>query len=121
MIKLIFVSTFLFLLLSKAWAGEELYTNTLPAILCEPNQYFSSCFEISQKKCSQNMGAYGEQCLALNQKFIQEIQNKKDPLVKKQTAVRIKIGTCMGELYEKNHHAVKKDSKKCFSEKNWTF
>jgi len=112
---------FIMLSTSAGQAGEELYTNVLPDLLCEANKYFTSCFETSPQQCSKLMKGFAEQCLNSNQKFIEKIQAKKDSISKKQIAIRIKIGSCMGELYEKKQMHIKVDSKKCFSEKEWNY
>lgn len=98
--------------------NKQLYTETLPKLLCQDDQYFVACFEGASKKCVTDIKALAAECLKKNEaKFIQN--RKKVSAERAELSENIKMGSCVGQEYDKKNSSNKKDIPKCYSQKSW--
>lgn len=104
----------------QARASSTFYQDILPAALCDDGSYFRECFPIKKTTCILEIKSIGENCF--NQLQSELLSLKKDStksIEAVKTSARIKIGTCIGQNFEKKLASKKVSSSQCSSEKGW--
>lgn len=88
--------------------------------MCSDSTYFRECFSIPQNRCVLELRKASDECITQLHDELSALKKNKDLNTEKiKNSARIKIGSCMGELYEKRMSAHKKSESKCLSEKGW--
>lgn len=92
---------------------EELSQN-MPHLLCHPESYFLSCFQIPSTQCNKKLKGFFNSCAQKHLNSKKEVWNHR---LKLKT---YKIGLCAGDLFEKKFsHLKDSKNKKCSNLSTW--
>lgn len=97
----------------EAWIDSM--STALPTALCQADQYFRQCFDVSQAECEETAMSATRVCL---QKYKDKIPNT---LVQPKDGTywgRI-VGSCAGEAYELTLRKKRINDKRCNDPNNW--
>jgi hypothetical protein len=93
---------------------DSMFTH-LPPLLCQPDQYFRQCFDVSNTQCEKTATSATRACL---QKYKGEIPNTlKQP--KDGTYWGRILGSCVSDVYEKTLMEKRISNKRCNDPTSW--
>ncbi len=87
----------------------------LPQALCEPQQYFRQCFEVTKDACLAQATKESEACLAKYADKLPAVFNQPED----GTEWGAVVGRCAGVAYEKALLGKRKKDPRCDDAKNW--
>jgi len=97
----------------EAWMDSM--STVLPTALCQADQYFRQCFDVSQTECEETATSATRVCL---QKYKDKIPNT---LVQPRDGAYwgSLVGACAGEAYEVTLQKKRISNQKCDDPNNW--
>jgi hypothetical protein len=117
------VGLFIILIASTSIAANEVsrddWTNRLatafPVYVCQANQYFRQCFNVTQTECEETALSAIRTCLAQNKDKIPT----RISLPEEGTRLGTVIGACAGTAYEAVLQKKRISNSKCNNPENW--
>jgi len=97
----------------KDWINAM--STALPTALCNSNQYFRKCFNVSAQECEETMSSAARICLSKSEKHIP------NTLIQPEDGTHwgAIVGKCVGEAYELTLITKRHNNATCNNISNW--